>query len=105
MAGSVGLPGPPVIMLYMASPHPAAVVRANVMVYLLLCDLMMIGVLHLNGYLVLTALALGAVLVLPYLAANVIGGWLFRPGYERVYRAIAYLVIALSAINGLPLFD
>lgn len=105
LAGSVGLPGPPVVMLYMASPHPAAVIRANVMVYLLLCDLMMIGVFHLNGYLVLTALVLGAVLALPYLAGNVIGGKLFRPGYERVYRVVAYLVIGLSAINGLPLFD
>lgn len=105
LAGSVGLPGPPVVMLYMASPHPAAVIRANVMVYLLLCDLMMIGVFHSNGYLVLTALVLGAVLALPYLAGNVIGGKLFRPGYERVYRVVAYLVIALSAMNGLPLFD
>jgi len=105
LAGSVGLPGPPVIMLYMASPHPSAVIRANIMVYLLLCDLMMIGVLHLNSYLVGSAVVLGALLALPYLAANVLGGWLFRPGYERVYRAVAYFIIAASALNGLPLFD
>jgi len=105
LAGSVGLPGPPVIMLYMASPHRSEVIRANIMVYLLLCDLMMIAVLHLNGYLVWSAVALGAILALPYLAANVLGGWLFRPGYERLYRAIAYFIIAASALNGMPLFD
>ncbi|AXX97544.1 sulfite exporter TauE/SafE family protein [Profundibacter amoris] len=105
LAGSVGLPGPPVIMLYMASPNPSEVIRANIMVYLLLCDLMMIGVLHLNGYLQVSAVALGALLILPYLAANVLGGWLFRPGYERLYRAIAYFIIAASALNGMPLFD
>ncbi|WP_428545998.1 TSUP family transporter [Profundibacter sp.] len=31
LAGSVGLPGPPVIMLYMASPNPSEVIRANIM--------------------------------------------------------------------------
>ncbi|WP_456386827.1 sulfite exporter TauE/SafE family protein [Profundibacter sp.] len=105
LAGSVGLPGPPVIMLYMASPHPAAVIRANIMLYLLLNDLMMIAVLHLNGYLVASAVTTGALLALPYLAGNVLGGLLFRPGYERTYRAVAYSIIAVSALNGLPLFD
>lgn len=105
LAGSVGLPGPPVIMLYMASPHPVAVIRANIMVYLLLCDLMMIAVLQINGFLVLSAVALGALLALPYLVGNVLGGWLFRPRFERAYRAVAYFIIAASALNGLPMFD
>ncbi len=38
-------------------------------------------------------------------AGNVLGGWLFRPGQERLYRAIAYFIIAASALNGMPLFD
>ncbi len=105
LAGVVGLPGPPVIMLYMASPHPAKVIRANTMIYLMLCDFMMLGVLYLNGYLVGTAVVTGLVLALPYMVANVIGGWLFRPELERVYRAVAYGVIALSAARGLPIFD
>ncbi|MCF6317454.1 MAG: hypothetical protein L3J30_14535 [Marinosulfonomonas sp.] len=49
-------------------------------------------------------LSLGALLTLPYLAANVSGGWLFAPGYERIYRAVGYFIIAVSALNGLPLF-
>lgn len=105
LAGSVGLPGPPVIMLYMASAHPAAVIRANIMVYLLLTDVIMIAVLHLNGYLVVSAVLLGGMLTLPYLVGNVLGGYLFAPGYERLYRAVAYFIIAVSALNGLPLFD
>ncbi len=105
MAGLVGLPGPPVIMLYMASPHPARVIRANTMLYLMLCDFIMIGVLYLNGYLVGTAVVTGLVLAVPYLLANVIGGWLFRPELDKVYRMVAYGVIALSAARGLPIFD
>jgi uncharacterized membrane protein YfcA len=105
LAGCVGLPGPPVIMLYMASAHPAAIIRANIMVYLLLTDVIMIAVLQLNGYLVASAVLLGAALTLPYLLGNVLGGYLFAPGYERLYRAVAYIIIAVSALNGLPLFD
>ncbi len=105
MAGLVGLRGPPVIMLYMASPHPARVIRANTMLYLMLCDFIMIGVLYLNGYLVGTAVVTGLVLAVPYLLANVIGGWLFRPELDKVYRMVAYGVIALSAARGLPIFD
>lgn len=105
LAGSVGLPGPPVIMLYMASALSAAVIRANIMVYLLLTDLIMIAVLGANGYIVTTAVFLGVMLSLPYLLGNLLGGYLFAPGYERLYRVVAYFIITLSALNGLPLFD
>ncbi len=36
--GSAGLPGPPVLLLYMASSLPAATVRANVTLYRMLAD-------------------------------------------------------------------
>ena len=45
LAGSAGIPGPPVILLYMASPHPASVVRANNTVFLLLSDVVILFVL------------------------------------------------------------
>jgi len=105
LAGSVGLPGPPVIMLYMASPHPAAVVRANTLLFLVLADIAMLAVLGLNGLLVWRAVAIGGVLALPYLLANVVGAAIFRPERERAYRAFAYLIIAAAALSGLPLFD
>jgi len=105
LAGCVGLPGPPVIMLYMASPHPARVIRANLMVFLILADIVMLVVLQLNGYLVWGMVTLGLVLALPYLLANMAGAVLFHPARERLYRRVAYAVIALSALSGLPLFD
>ncbi len=104
LAGSVGLPGPPVIMLYMAAPHPAHVIRANITTYLLLADVALLAVLWLSGNLVLSALGLGALLAVPYLLGNVAGAAVFRPGYERVYRWTAYAIIAASALHGLPLW-
>lgn len=105
LAGSTGLAGPPVIMLYMASSHAAKVVRANLMLYLFGVDVLMIAVLWAMGKLDPGAVTLGFCLAVPYLLGNVVGGQLFRPGLEGTYRAIAYMVIAGSALTGLPLWD
>ncbi len=105
LAGSVGLPGPPVILFYMASPHPARVIRATIMVFLLASDVLMLGVLGLKGLLAAQAVVLGLVLALPYMAGNVAGAAIFRPRAERLYRAVAYAIIAASAIAGLPILD
>jgi hypothetical protein len=105
LGGATGLAGPPVIMTYMASPHPAKVIRANLLLYLFGVDILMIGVLTVMGRMEPASLVLGFALAVPYLAGNLLGGWLFRPGYERAYRAVAYGLIAISALSGLPLFD
>ncbi len=41
MTGFAGLPGPPVIMLYMASTLPVSVIRANFLLYLVALDLLL----------------------------------------------------------------
>lgn len=105
LGGATGLAGPPVIMTYMASKHPAKVIRANLLLYLFGVDALMVVVLIVMGRMELASLLLGFALALPYLAGNLLGGALFRPGYERVYRAVAYGLIAVSALSGLPLFD
>lgn len=103
--GAVGLSGPPVIMIYMASPLPARVVRANLMLYLLGGDVMMMAFLAIMGRLETNAVIIGLILAVPYLVGNVLGGWLFRPEFERAYRVVAYVIIAASALSGLPIFD
>lgn len=105
LAGSAGLAGPPVVLLYMASLHPVQVIRANIMLFLILTDVMLLAVFWLNGYLVATAAVTGAILTLPYLLANMAGAAIFAPNREGIYRAAAYTIIAGSAIRGLPLLD
>lgn len=105
LAGCVGLPGPPVIMLYMASALPISAVRANMTLYLILADLLMLAVLAWSGFLVPSAIALGVLLIVPYTAGNWTGALLFRPEAEVVYRRIAYAIIGGSAILGLPVWD
>lgn len=105
LAGCVGLPGPPIILLYMASTLPVAAIRANTMLYLILADLLMVTLLWIKGYLVASAVALGVLMILPYTLGNWAGARLFRPEAERVYRWAAYAIIAGSAIMGLPVWD
>ncbi|MXQ07011.1 TSUP family transporter [Alphaproteobacteria bacterium GH1-50] len=105
LGGSVGLPGPPVIMLYMASALPPKTIRANNTLYLSLFDAILIIVLAVRGFLRLSAVTLGLVLILPYTLGNWIGARIFRPEAERMYRFAAYLIIAVSALHGLPLWD
>ncbi|MEO0667094.1 MAG: sulfite exporter TauE/SafE family protein [Pseudomonadota bacterium] len=105
LGGVAGVPGPPVIMLYMASALPVAVIRANFLLYLLGIDLMMMTVLLGAGLLDTVALMAGVLLVPLYMLANVAGAWVFDPGAERLFRAVAYLVVAASAILGLPVWE
>ena len=104
-AGLVGLPGPPVIFLYMASRLPPRSIRGNIYVYLFFLDILLLLVLWLMGNLVVSAVWLGAAMILPYMAGVLAGTAIFRPEAERAYRIVAYLIIAASALSGLPLWD
>lgn len=104
LGGAAGLPGPPVILLYMASPNPAPVVRASTLSYLFLYNILLIGFLAWQGLLSGVPVWLGLVLGLPNLAGNVVGGQMFRPGLEKTYRTAAYTIIAGSALTGLPIW-
>ena len=92
------------ILLYMASRRPAAVIRANFLLYLLGLDLMLFAMLAATGQVVWPVLWLGLLAGVPNVIANIIGARLFDPKRERLFRAVAYIVIAASAILGLPLW-
>ena len=105
LGGVSGIPGPPVILLYMASPNPAGVVRASTMIYLFSYDLLLGGVLAVKGLFALTPVLIGLLLALPNVLGNVLGGWLFRPGLEKAYRAVAYIIITASALSALRVWE
>ena len=49
-------------------------------------------------------MVLGLLIGLINVAGNALGGMLFNPNAERVFRTVAYLIIATSAILGLPIW-
>ena len=105
LGGVVGVPGPPVILLYLASTRLAAQVRANILIYLFAFDLVLIAILAFQDKLDAVPVILGLILALPVMLANMAGAAIFRPARERLYRAGAYVIIAAAAISGLPLWD
>lgn len=105
LGGVAGIPGPPVIVMTMASTMGPAAIRATNMLYLLGCDLVLIGMLLLWGHAELAPMLIGAIAILPYMAGCWVGAALFDPGRERLYRLVAYLVIGGAALSALPLWS
>lgn len=105
LSGSTGMAGAPALLLYLAGREETATIRGNMILYLLLGDMISLVILSLGGNLAAADVALGLVLIPTYLAGNVIGGWLFNEKAERLYRGVAYALIAASALSALPILD
>lgn len=105
LGGTTGLTGPPVILFYLAGTRPAAVMRANTILFLALLDIGILANMGLRGMIAWTVLPLTALLALPYGAGITLGQGLFHPDKEKLYRRLAYAVIAAAIVTGLPLFD
>ncbi|MDG1935789.1 MAG: sulfite exporter TauE/SafE family protein [Paracoccaceae bacterium] len=103
--GFLGMPGPPVILFYMAGPYRAAVVRANTLLFLFSFDALFIMIIYVFGFMEMEAVFLGLAMVVPIVTGNLVGAKFFNPEKERVYRFVAFCIIAISAIKGLPLLD
>jgi len=104
LGGSVGVAGPPVIMLYMASTLPISVIRANLTLYLVMIDIILTALLAIFGLFELIPVMIGLLLALPYMIANRVGAMLFRPDSEKMFRAVAYVITLAAAIIGLPIW-
>lgn len=102
--GATGLHGPVVILFNLASGLRAETVRANTAVFLTITSLTMLPQLWAQGLLRTEALGLGAALLVLYAVGTALGTRLFRPGYETLYRSVAYTLIGVAALSGLPLW-
>lgn len=105
MGAAAALPGPAVLIYWISETAKAAIIRANMIYYLLLTDLLVIA-----GYLygdVYTAKAIFlALLCIPgYLVGMLIGVRFFNASNEHTYRTVAFSIILVAAITSLPLLD
>lgn len=105
MGASMGLNGPLVILFQLGGQNRAEQVRANMVLFLTFNSLLLLLLMTWQGVLTSQAFWLGAVMLLPYGLATVIGQAFFDPNQERLYRVVAYILIALSVLVGLPLWD
>ncbi|MEM9277106.1 MAG: sulfite exporter TauE/SafE family protein [Pseudomonadota bacterium] len=105
MGAAAALPGPPVLVYWLASTARAITVRANMIYYLFLTDLIVIA-----GYLVgniytAEAVMRGLICVPVYFIGILIGTRFFAGASDELYRAIAFIMILISAITSLPVLD
>ncbi|WP_170472821.1 sulfite exporter TauE/SafE family protein [Ruegeria arenilitoris] len=104
LGGVAGLPGPAVILFYMSRPLPVEVIRATILLFLFGFDFLLFGYLSGMGRVSSHVFLLGLVLAVPNLLGNWLGGRMFNPEKEKLYRMAAYVVIAFTALFGLPLW-
>lgn len=102
--GFAGLPGPPVVLCYMCGPYPAERVRAHMMVYLTVTDLVLLLGMAAMSRLMVEPLILGLLLVIPNALGNMLGARMFDPSRQKMYRAAAIVIITASALIGLPVW-
>ncbi|MEM9332444.1 MAG: sulfite exporter TauE/SafE family protein [Pseudomonadota bacterium] len=105
MGAAAALPGPPVLVYWLASTARAITVRANMIYYLFLTDLIVIV-----GYLVgdiytVESVLRGLICVPVYFVGILIGTHFFAGASDQLYRKIAFIMILISAITSLPLLD
>lgn len=105
LGGAAGIPGPPVILVTMASGLRPAQIRATNMVYLMACDLALLGLMWGLGQALISPMLVGLLALVPYAAGTQIGAWIFNPDKERLYRRVAYVVIGGSAVSALPIWN
>tara|TARA_A100001015_G_scaffold319281_1_gene441694 strand:- start:466 stop:1221 length:756 start_codon:yes stop_codon:yes gene_type:complete len=103
--GFLGMPGPPVILFYLSGPYQASVVRANTLLFLFSFDILFMVAISLMGFVLAEAVFLGLIMAIPIMCGNLIGARLFDPKREGLYRKVAFCIIAISAFQGLPIFD
>lgn len=105
LGGLTGLTGPAIIVFYLAGQNTAQIVRANTILFLAALDLVVVSNLILGQSLGWELVFIALVLAVPYFITSLIGQALFDPRHEQLYRRVAYAVIALALVSGLPLWN
>lgn len=104
-AGAVLIAGPPVILYWLGGGNSARTVRANLMVFFMICDVMLVAIFGYEGLFAPRPLALSLLLGVPYLIGVGVGSRFFHGASDRLYRNIAYIIITLAALLSLPVLD
>jgi uncharacterized protein len=103
VGGASGLVGPIMVLFQLGGQDSIARSRANALVFLTLTSLAVAPMMALQGMLSRPAVALGLLLILPYGLAARLGQAMFNPDRQRLYRGVAYTIIAAAILLGLPI--
>ena len=101
LSGSIGMPGPLVIVFFLASPLSVAAVRASIATFIFVTDVLALAVM-LWGGLITETVFLRAALLVPAVALGIIIG---KRAFQRIdpemVRRLALAVLALLAVGAI----
>jgi uncharacterized protein len=105
LGGAAAMEGPPVAIFWLGGAHPASLVRANVMVFITLTELIVLALYLWFGLVTAQTIVLFAVLLPFFWVGFQIGHGIFGDTSDKTYRMIACGVIAVAAVASLPIFQ
>lgn len=98
LSGGVAMPGPPVMIYFLARPTSAAINRSSLLMFFFFTDVgsIIVGLITgvVSSHTVLLSLLLSPALVI----GNILGHWLFGLAHEHHYRRIALTLLAIIAV-------
>jgi len=95
--GAGGVGGPPVTLYLISSSEPAVVKRSNIAMASTLQAILTVAPLAYSGVVSIELLLRSAALLIPFVAALIIGGRLFSRANDRIYRLFAlWLLVAIG---------
>ena len=101
LMAATSMGNPPVLLYLLASEDRASTIRANIIAYFAVTQIVLLTVLGLMAILPLPA-AVRAMLITPgYLVATLVGSRLFRESDEKLYRRTTIAFLLLIGIYGL----
>jgi uncharacterized protein len=104
-AGAVQVGGPAVIIYWLSSKSPPVTIRANLLVYFILNGAALLVAYTVQGVMTPHVLAFALLLGPPFWLAMLTGARFFRGASDKLYRNVAYAIVALAALVSIPLFD
>ena len=103
--GAVQISGPPVILYWLGSPSSVVTIRSNLLVFLVILGLMLLGNYAWHGLMTAQPIALAVLLWPVNIVTLAIGARWFRGASDVNYRRVAYVIVALAALVSMPVFD
>jgi hypothetical protein len=103
--GAVQIGAPPLLVYWLGGQNSAATVRANIMVYFIMQGTLSVLAYIYGGLFTAQTLALSILFGVPFAALLAVGARWFHGTSDQLYRRVAYIIIAVSGLISLPLFD
>jgi uncharacterized protein len=105
LSGAAQVGGPPVVVYWLGGAVPAAIVRANIIVYFAISTVLTAATYVVGGILTTEVLKLAALAAPLYGLGLWIGVRLFGLATEASFRRVCFALIAAAAVGSLPLMD